>query len=129
LAPALNILRLELPALAGVYIFCSVATDTAKPGSDIDLAVFAGRPIAPEVLHETREKIAQAMLREIDLVDLAGADTILQMQVIHEGKLLVAPNPMSVGLFELRILRDYRDLKRRRDGIEADIARRGRVHA
>ena len=129
LAPVLTMLRRVIPGLAGVYLFGSEAQGAARPDSDLDLAVYAGRPVDAARLLEARHAAATILRREVDLVDLAAADTILQMQVLRDGKLLTAPDDGAVGLFELRILRDYRDLKRRRAGIEADIAARGRIYA
>jgi hypothetical protein len=80
-------------------------------------------------LGEVRERAAKLALLDVDLVDLAAANTVLQMQVVGEGRLLETRDPKAVGLFELRVIRDYQDLKAKRAGIEADIAKRGRVHA
>lgn len=129
LAPVLQLFAGEVPDLAGVYLFGSYGAGTARAESDLDLALFAGRPIPRALLLELREQVERLTRRDVDLIDLAAADTVLQMQVIGEGRLLEALDPKSVGLFELRVLRDYRDLKRRRVGIDADIVARGRVHA
>jgi predicted nucleotidyltransferase len=129
LGPALEILRREIQGLAGVYLFGSHATGAERAGSDVDLAIFAGRALSQDKVLGVRERVSAALLREVDLVDLAAASTILQMQVMQDGRLIAAPDAHRVGLFELRVLRDYRDLKTRRAGIEADIVRRGRVHA
>jgi predicted nucleotidyltransferase len=129
LAPALEILHREIQDLAGVYLFGSHATGTERAGSDVDLAVFAGRALPGHKVLNLTERVSEALCRDVDLVDLAAASTILQMQVMRDGRLIAAPDAKSVGLFELRVLRDYRDLKARRAGIEADIVRRGRVHA
>ena len=128
LAPVLDVLRREIPSLAGIYLFGSQATGTAGPKSDVDIAFFAGRALPQLELLRLREKVSAAMRREVDLVDLADASTILQMQVLRDGRLEATIDANAIGLFELRVLRDYRDLKMRRAGIEADIAARGRVH-
>lgn len=129
LAPALDILRREIPSLAGVYLFGSHATGDAGPESDVDLAFFAGRALPRANLLRLRDQVAAALRRDVDLVDLAQASTIMQMQVLRDGHLAAAPDANCIGLFELRVLRDYRDLKIRRASIEADIVKRGRVHA
>lgn len=128
LAPVLDVLRREIPTLAGIYLFGSQATGTAGPKSDIDIALFAGRALPQLELLRLREKVSVAMRREVDLVDLADASTILQMQVLRDGRLEATIDANAIGLFELRVLRDYRDLKIRCAGIEADIVARGRVH-
>ena len=129
LEPAVSILRRELPSLAGVYVFGSVAAGTALPDSDVDLAFHAGRAANQGKIVMLREMLSAALRRDVDLVDLAAAPTTLQMQVLREGRLLAAQDAFAIGMFELRVLRDYHDLKIRRAVIEADIVRRGRVHA
>lgn len=129
LAPAIELLRKDIPGLAGVYLFGSQARGAARPSSDVDLAIFAHREIEPGRLAGAREAIARLLLREVDLVDLAVADAVLQMQVLEDGVLVAADDAAAVGNFELRVLHDYSDLKIRRADIEADIVKRGRVHA
>ncbi len=128
LSPALDLLRRAIPSLAGVYLFGSQATGTAGPDSDVDIAFFAGRALPQADLLRLREQVSAVLRHDVDLVDLAGASTIMQMQVLRDGRLEAAPDPNAIGLFELRVLRDYRDLKMRRAGIEADIVARGRVY-
>lgn len=129
LAPALEILRRELPELAGVYVFGSVADGAERADSDVDLAFLAGRGGDRRRVLDIQERIAKALGRDVDLVDLAVAPTILQVQAIGEGHLIDAPDPDAVAFFEVRVFRDYQDLKARRAELEADIVQRGRVHA
>jgi len=129
LTPALTILRREIVDLAAVYLFGSAASGTDRPDSDIDLAIFAGQPIPRSQLLDVQEAIAQALLRDVDLIDLTAVTTILQMQAIGEGRLLDAPRPDEAALFEVRVMREYQDLKRRRAETEADIVQRGSVYA
>jgi predicted nucleotidyltransferase len=129
LAPVLEILRAELPELVAVYLFGSVAYGADTADSDVDLAVFAGQPLARTRVLDLQEKLANALRREVDLVDLAAASTILQMQALGEGRLIAAPQPVVAALFELRVMREYQDLKERRADLEADVVRRGRIYA
>jgi predicted nucleotidyltransferase len=129
LAPALEMLRREIPDLAGVYLFGSVAEGLDRPGSDIDMAVFARRPIDRLRRLALQEGLAKLLSRDVDLVDLASVPTILQMQVIGEGRVIDAPDADATGAFEVRVMRDYQNLKARRADIEADIVERGRVYA
>jgi predicted nucleotidyltransferase len=129
LAPALAVLRREAPGIAAVYLFGSSAVGAERPDSDIDLAIYAGKALDRSKLFDLREALAQSLGRDVDLVDLATAPTILQMQVIGEGRLVEARDADAAGFFEVRVMRDYQDLKERRAGIEADIVQRGRVYA
>ncbi len=128
LAPALALLRQRIPGLAATYLFGSQAGDGARPDSDIDLAVFAGQPLPRGDVIELALELAALLRRDVDLVDMASASTILQFQILAEGRLIDAPDPDPAALFELRILREYQDLKIRRAAIEADIVARGRVY-
>ncbi|GIK47485.1 MAG: nucleotidyltransferase domain-containing protein [Hyphomonadaceae bacterium] len=129
LSPALGILRGALPGLAGTYLFGSAADGSARADSDVDLAVYAGPPIDRARLLDLQEALAKALSRDVDLIDLAAASTILQVQAIGEGRLVDAPDPQAAALFELRVMRDYQELKARRADHEADILRTGRVYA
>lgn len=129
LKPALELLRRELPALAGVYLFGSYATGHVRADSDLDLAVYVERGVPRVQIHALRQTLASVLGCEVDLVDLASVSTVLQAQVINEGRLVDAPRPAAVALFEVRIMRDYQDLKARRAEIEGDIVARGRVYA
>jgi hypothetical protein len=73
-------------------------------------------------------ELAALLRRDVDLVDMAGASTIMQFQILADGALIDAPDPDATALFEVRIMRDYQDLKARRAEIEADIVARGRVY-
>ncbi|MES1197018.1 MAG: nucleotidyltransferase domain-containing protein [Pseudomonadota bacterium] len=128
LSQALAPLRHEIAGLAGVYLFGSQAAGDARPDSDIDLAFYAGAPVSRALVLDLQQRTANALMRDVDLVDLASASTILQMQVLREGRLVEVLHPRSIGEFELRVLRDYDDLKRRRAEIEADVIARGRVY-
>jgi predicted nucleotidyltransferase len=129
LAPALEVLRRELPGLAATYLFGSAADGLERADSDIDLAVYAGRAIDRRKLLDVQEMLAKLLLREVDLVDLATASTILQVQAIGEGRVVDAPDADRAAFFEVRVMRDYQVLKARRAELEADAVRRGRVYA
>lgn len=129
MAPALEILRREIPDLLAVYLFGSAADGALRPDSDIDLAFLARKPQSRQAVVECQEVLAKVLARDVDLVDLASAPTVLQLQAIDEGRLVDAPDANAAALFEVRVLRDYQDLKARRAGIEADIVHRGRVYA
>lgn len=123
--------RLErlIPGLAAVYVFGSVARGDARPLSDIDLAVVTATSPRPQELHAAREALELILGRDVDLIDLAEAPLPLARQILLEGRQVHAPHAAAADLLEVRILRDYEDLKRRRAGIEADVFARGAVYA
>lgn len=127
-APAAALLRRQIPELAGIYLFGSEAAGASRADSDVDIGIYAGRPLSREQVLEASHQLAKLLGRDVDLVDMASASTIMQFQIIGEGHLIDAPDPNSAALFEVRIMREYQDLKARRAEIEADIVARGRVY-
>lgn len=122
-------LRMHLPQLDAVILFGSLATGRAHAGSDADLAVFGVAPYASGQLFDARMAAEQVFKRTVDLVDLRRAPTVLQMQILKDGRYLLGKASALAGNFELFIFRSYEDLQIKRRGLMEDIAARGTVHA
>jgi predicted nucleotidyltransferase len=77
-AALVDALTNALPEATAIYRFGSTASGDSRPGSDVDLAVLALRPVAPERLARAREEVAEIIRRDVDLVDIANVSTVLQ---------------------------------------------------
>ncbi len=75
-----------LPDAQAVYLFGSFGGPYERPASDIDLAVLMPEPLEPLRRWELQEQLASALGRDIDLVDLRDAPTVLRMQVVDGGR-------------------------------------------
>ena len=93
------------------------------------MAIVAANPPRAEELNAAREALELILGRDVDLIDLAAAPLPLARQILLEGRRIHAPHAATADLLEVRILREYEDLKRRRAGIEADAHARGAVYA
>ncbi len=80
-------LRDALPQLIAVYRFGSTASAQEHAESDLDIAVLAGDPIDAVARFELQERLAAAVGRDVDLVDLRRASTVMAMQVISTGRI------------------------------------------
>lgn len=76
---------LQTPGLQLAYVFGSMANGTARPDSDIDLAVMANHRLSPREVVHLMEAAAQATGRPVDLIDLSVAGTPVLTEVLQKG--------------------------------------------
>lgn len=121
-------LRERLPGLLAVYRFGSFGTEGELAGSDLDLAVYAGRSLPVAELWFVAQELAMLADRDVDLVDLASASTIMRAQVIVGGERLYCSDESTCEAFEDQVYSAYVRLQEERREIVADIRKRGSVY-
>jgi predicted nucleotidyltransferase len=100
--------------LEAVYIFGSAARGELGPTSDLDLAFLAASSPASAEVFEAAQDLAIRVGRDVDLVDLRRASTVLQAQVVGNGRRLVTNDLVAAETFEMLALSDYAWLEERR---------------
>lgn len=128
LAPLLSLLRDRVAGLEAVYLFGSAATGTEHSASDLDLAFLAARPLDPVNRFDVREALAVAARRNVDLVDLRAASTVMQAEVLRTGRLVLDADPDARSRFEMQALSAYALLNEERSEIINAVRERGRVY-
>ncbi len=127
----LTFLQGAFSELKAVYLFGSQAAGTARPDSDVDLAVFANDRKDAVAYWELANEVALIVGRDVDLVDLTTASTVMQHQIITTGKRIwVSDKPgdkLATDLYELFILNEKMRLDELRAGIIEDVMKRGHV--
>jgi len=123
-----SLLQQELPGLVAVYRFGSTSTGDARRGSDVDVAVLVEDALDPVRRFELQERLAALLRRDVDLVDLRSASTVLRMQVVAHGCLLCAPDDAERGRFEDGVFSSYARLNEERRAILERVDREGRVY-
>ncbi|WP_313054982.1 type VII toxin-antitoxin system MntA family adenylyltransferase antitoxin [Pseudomonas lopnurensis] len=73
------------PDIKLAYVFGSVARNTARPDSDVDVAVLAASPLDRERKIQLISDIASATGRPVDLIDLATVGEPLLGQILRYG--------------------------------------------
>jgi len=69
-----------------VYLFGSQATGTAKPTSDIDIAIWPLTPVPEQVFINISQALEKsAVLLPVELVDTSTGDNTLRERVLREG--------------------------------------------
>lgn len=79
-------------------LFGSMADGTAGPESDLDLAVYAGRPITAEEKIRLIEELALQIGRPVDLVDMKTAGLPVMEQIFAKGRRIIGSNSLSAAL-------------------------------
>lgn len=127
LSSVIDGLQQRFPGLLAAYLFGSHATGHAGPDSDVDLAVLLPGKADVLTLWQAGETLAQMLNRDVDLVDLRAASTVMQHQIITTGRRFWAADAQA-ALYESFILSEKTALDEARAGVLADIARTGTVH-
>ena len=97
-----------------VYVFGSVAENREHPESDIDLAFLSSTPQDPVRVFDLAQDLAIALNRDVDLVDLQRASTVMAKEVYRTGRLLFRRDAGTQHWFEMRTLSDYARLNEER---------------
>jgi len=77
------------PEIRLAILFGSLVKGSARPDSDLDLAVDAGRLLDSEETLRLIQELAVASSRPVDLVDLHRAGPVLLRQILLHGRRLV----------------------------------------
>jgi len=127
-AEVVRIIRDSIPEAIAVYRFGSSVGDATHAKSDVDLAVLAPRPLDPVRRFDLQAQLARALHRDVDLVDLHAASTVMRMQVISRGIALAVFDSAERDFFETYTYADYARLNEERKAILQQIERDGRVY-
>lgn len=120
--------RRELPQAVAVYLFGSLADARSRPDSDVDVAVLLPHELPPLPRWEAQERVAAAIGRSLDLVDLRQASTVLRAQVVATGRVIYDGDPQERHRVEGESLSAYARLNEDRREVLERIRAEGRIH-
>ena len=123
----MTLLTEEWKEIQGIYLYGSMASGQARGESDADLAVLSSFRLSDPRRFMLAQKIAARIKREVDLVELSRANTVLQFQVVSQGKRIYCGDEKACERFEDYTYRFYAKLNEERQGILNDIKKRGSV--
>lgn len=126
-APLMRHLQTRVPDLLAIYVFGSRASNDARDDSDLDMAVLVAGFADPVLLWDVSGDLANMLGCSVDLIDLRAATTVMQHQVITQGRCLWAMD-IRAPLFEAAMLSEKTELDDARAGLIRDIETRGSVY-
>jgi predicted nucleotidyltransferase len=110
-----------LPETQAIYLFGSAAAGRLRDDSDVDVAVLLPHARAKEVgslaLSDLAFDLMKALRRDVDLINLRLASTVLQKQVIENGIVLFCADEYAQDEFEMLTISFYQKLNEERAGI------------
>lgn len=121
-------IRCELADVFVIYLFGSYAKGEAGETSDIDLAVLGNGHYGSVQLWELAQRLSALCGRDVELVDLRQATTVMRIQIVAKGEHLFDDHQPESVSFEDFVFSDYARLNEERREILADIAARGSIH-
>jgi len=121
-------IRKAVPDLTALYRFGSAERGTARSDSDIDLAILLHKPLSELRRFELAQELAIQLHRDVDLVDLRLASTVMRMQVLSTGTCLTSEDDAARRKFEMYAYSDYARLNEERREILDGIKKRGQVY-
>ncbi|MEQ9306121.1 MAG: nucleotidyltransferase domain-containing protein [Marinoscillum sp.] len=113
----------EIPLIRGIYLFGSGTSDSFTDTSDVDLAIISDTAINNRLVWDLKYKLSEILHREVDLIDLQPADTVLQMQVVTNGVRLFTSDEKESDWFESKVWWNYFTLNEDRAVILEEIAK------
>lgn len=114
------------PGIAALIPFGSAARGQLCSDSDVDVAVIFDHASIPsdEERLLLRQRLKEALQRDVDLVVLNDAPIILAYQALKHGQVIGCPNPRVYHKFIMRLVTEYTDFKRVRKPIEDAVIKR-----
>ncbi len=94
-----------------VYLFGSYADGTARPDSDIDLAIVPADDQVRDQVLAMLAALARAGYERVDLVFLDGTDAVLRFQAVSRNQPLYVAADFSHPQYFVRALNEYWDLE------------------
>lgn len=106
---ALHEIFAHYAGVQAVYLFGSHAAGTARPGSDIDLAIVPQDALVREQRLEMLADLARVGLERVDLVFLDTDDLVLLYEAVRYNRLLYQTPEFDRGAMYSYAIRRYFD--------------------
>ena len=112
-----------------IIIFGSAAQGRMRSDSDIDVAYLSHQNVSTYDLFMIAQEMAGIVGRDIHLIDLKQASTVLQAQIITRGVITLDLEPSNRQEFFILVLKQYARLNEERAPILAKVKERGSIFA
>lgn len=112
-----------------IIIFGSAARGRMRTASDIDVAYLNHQDVSAYDLFMIAQELAGIVGRDVHLIDLRRASTVLQAQIISQGKIILDLEPLKRQEFFILTLKQYARLNEERAPVLVKVKERGSIFA
>lgn len=112
-----------------IVLFGSVAKDRVRNDSDIDIAFLSDKDINEYEVFNISQELADILNREVDLIDLNKASTVLRAQILGTGRIIYSSDKKKMDEFQIKVFKEYCLLNEERQVILDKIRERGSIYA
>lgn len=127
-----KIILSHYPEVQGIYLFGSYGSENEWPDSDIDLALLLSHEQAEKEKNlswsRCRFDLADALSKEVDLLNARQVSTVFQMEIIFGGRLIYCADKYAVDEFEMLVISYYQKLNEERREILEEFYKTGRAY-
>lgn len=121
-----GVLQQSVAGLQAAYLYGSCSNGGYVEGSDVDIALLFEPAASPNrsvnlLLHPVYAELVLALGRDIDLINLRYADTLLQSEVLFQGECILCADALAREEFELRVMRAFQELNVLRESVKSDM--------
>lgn len=81
-------IREALPGTQAIFLFGSEVDGSANIDSDLDIAVLGASPFDRLDIWNLAATLASLLERDVDLIDLTRASSVMKFQIVNKGELL-----------------------------------------
>lgn len=111
-----------------IILFGSYGKGIARADSDIDLAYLGDKQLSDYENFMLAQEIAGLVGKDVDLLDLGRASTVIKAQIIAGGKVVYCGDEKRKADFFMKALKEYALLNDERAVVLREIERRGSVY-
>lgn len=112
----------HIPDMRLLYLFGSHASEQANKSSDVDLAIIRTKKMLAVTRWDIQQALAIELNKNIDLVDLLTASTVMQNEIINKGVCLYDESSYQTN-FEIQVMSMYQHLNEERSELLSEFRR------
>lgn len=108
-----------------IILFGSCVKGSIRNDSDVDIGFLSSQDHAAYEVFMAAQELAALIGRDVDLVDLSKASTVMKAQIVSSGKVIYCSDEVRRKVFFMKALKEYAVLNEQRMPVLAKISGQG----